>query len=131
MTVAKALAQWMETNGFGVVGTNLYIGAVPQKAPKASWWILGAGGTPVIRPETGEKGKAYIFNVFYRNTDSEDVDERLQALEEKANSKMCPELPPYDCLSVEATGFQSDNDLDAEDRTVGTVQLTITIYQSE
>lgn len=131
MTVAKAIAQWMEDNNFGVLGTNLFIGSVPKDAPKASWWIVGGGGTPVVKAQTGERIKEYIFNVFYRNIDAEDVDEKLQALEIFANSKVCHTLPTYETVELEAIGFQSDNDLDLEDRSVGTVQLKATIYQSE
>lgn len=131
MTVAQALAQWMQENGFGTLGTDLFIGSVPEGAPTASWWILGGGGAPTIKNHTGEKVKAYIFSVLYRNTDSENVDERMQALEEKANSKACHDLAGYDTIELEASGFQSDNDLDGEDRTLGSVEITATVYQSE
>lgn len=130
MTVLKAFTEWMENNGFGVRGTNLYVGAVPKKAPKASWWVVGGGGSPTLRSDTGEKMKAYVFSVFYRNIDAEDVDEKLQALEEKLNNKDCKELNGYETIDVEATGFASDNDLDGEDRVIGTVEATVTVYQS-
>lgn len=131
MTVARSLAQWMEDNGFGVFNTDLFIGTLPkEKNIIAGWWIVGGGGAPVIRADTGEKAKAYVFAVFYRNIDSEDVDTRLQALEEAANSKDCHSIEDYDTIDMEATGFQSDQDLDGEDRTIGTVEITITVYQS-
>lgn len=131
MTVAQALLKWLEDNGFGTRGTDLFIGSIPKEKNRINgWWIVGGGGTPNIRAETGEKGKQYIFSVFYRNTDSSDVDEKLQLLEETANNKECHELEGYETLDMEATGFQSDQDLDAEDRTVGVVEITVTIYQS-
>lgn len=131
MTVAQALAQWMQDNGIGVRGTDIFIGSAPLDAPTACYWIIGGGGTPVIRAQTGGKGKAYIFNVFYRNTDASDVDSKLQALEELANRGVCYSLSGYDTLDIEASSFQSDNDLDLEDRAVGTVQITVTVYQAE
>lgn len=131
MTVQRALAQWMEDNGFGVFNTDLFIGSIPfEKKVNAGWWIVGGGGSPQIRAQTGEKTKAYIFSVFYRNTDAEDVDEKLQALEELANSKACHSLNGYETVDLEASGFQSDSDLDIEDRTIGSVEITATIYQS-
>lgn len=130
MTIKQALAQWMQDNGFGTQGTDLYIGAVPEEAPTACWWLVGGGGAPVQKNQTGEKTKSYVFTIFYRNTDSQDVDEQLQALEELANSKACHDLNGYDTIELEASGFQSDADLDAEDRTIGSVEITATVYQS-
>ena len=131
MTIKRSFAQWMEDNGFGTFGTDLFIGTVPfEKKKKAAWWILGGGGSPSIRAQTGEKMKQYILTVFYRNTDSEDVDEKLQLLEETANNKECHQIPEYETVDMEATGFQSDQDLDGEDRTIGSVEVTVTVYQS-
>lgn len=130
MTVQRALAKWLQENGFGIFGTDLFIGSVPDNAPTASWWIIGGGGSPTLRADTGEKMKAYIFSVFYRNTDSEDVDTKLQALEIKANDKSCKSLDDYETVDLEASGFQSDADIDLEDRTIGSVEITVLIYQS-
>lgn len=130
MTVQRSLAKWMQDNGFGTYNSNLFIGSVPQNAPIASWWIIGGGGSPTVKNETGEKMKAYLFNILYRSTDSEDVDLKLQSLEEKANSKDCLSIEDYETIEMEASGFQSDGDIDAEDRTIGSVEMTIIVYQS-
>lgn len=130
MTVQRALAKWMQDNGFGTFGTDLFIGSVPDKAPKAAWWLIGGGGSPSLRPHTGEKMKQYLFSVFYRNTDAEDVDIKLQALEELANNKACKTLDGYNTIDLEASGFQTDQDIDLEDRALGSVEITVTVYQS-
>lgn len=131
MTIKRAFAQWLQDNGFGTFNTDLFIGGIPLEIDlTAGWWIVGGGGTPIIRAQTGEKSKAYILTVFYRNTDSEDVDEKLQLLEETVNSPECHSLTGYETIDMEATGFQSDDDLDGEDRTIGSVEVTITVYQS-
>lgn len=130
MTIQRSIAKWMQDNGFGTFGTNLFIGSVPQNAPSASWWILGGGGASSIKAQTGERVKQYIFSVLYRSHDAQDVDEKLQNLEVFANSKACHELQDYETVEVEATGFQSDNDLDGEDRAVGAVEITATVHQS-
>lgn len=129
MTIKRSLIKWMQDNGFGVYNTNLFIGGVPLQAPVASWWVLGGGGAPTIKNQTGEKVKAYIFNVLYRNIDAEDVDQQLQAIEEKANSNACFDLEDYETVEMEATGFQTDGDLDGEDRSVGSVEIVVTVYQ--
>lgn len=131
MTVAQALAQFLQDNGFGTVGTNLFINSVPLEAPKASWWIVGGGGNSTIRAQTGEKVKAYIYTIFYRNTDASDVDSQLQNLEEFFNSKACKSLgDDYQTIDMESTGFQVTADLDLEDRSLGSIEVTITVYQS-
>jgi len=132
MTIKRAFAQWMEDNGFGTFGDNLFIGTVPfEKKKDAAWWILGGGGAPTVRAQTGEKMKQYIITVFYRNTDAEDVDQKLQNFEETVNNKECHSLTGYETIDMEGTGFQSDQDLDGEDRTVGSVEVTVTVYQSQ
>lgn len=130
MTVQRALAKWMENNGFGVFNADLFIGTIPlERKINAGWWIIGGGGAPILKPETGEKMKQYVFAVFYRDTDPEQVDQKLQALEEMANSNTCHSLEDYDTVELEATGFQSDNDMDSEDRTLASVEITVTVYQ--
>lgn len=131
MTIKQSLAQLMEDNGFGTRGDDLFLGAVPQQAPTRSFWILGGGGSPVIRNQTGEKSKNYLFTVFMRNTDAENVDETLQSLEEFFNSKQCFELEDYTLIEIEASGFQTDGDIDIEGRTLGSIEVSVTTYQSE
>lgn len=132
MTIKRALAQWMNDNGYGVFNTDLFLDAIPvEREIVAGWWIVGGGGAPIVKNKSGEKTKAYIYSIFYRNTDSEDVDTKLQALEEAFNSKSCKELQGYETIDVEATGLQSDGDLDGQDRTIGSIEVTITTYQSE
>lgn len=130
MTITQSFANWLQLHGFGVQGADLYIGSVPHGAPKAAWWLINAGGTPVIRAQTGEKAKQYLFTVLYRHTDAQMVDEQLQNLEETANSKACHELTDYDVLDMEASGLATDNDIDGEDRSLGSVEIAVTVYQS-
>lgn len=132
MTIKKAFVNYMaNTLSLGIVGTDIFIGSIPKNAQKKGWWVVGGGGSPTTRASTGEKIKSYLLSVYYRNTDSEDVDEVLQAFEHEINSKQCTQLEGFDTIEMEATGFQSDQDIDADDRTVGLVQVTISVYQSE
>jgi len=132
MTLSGALAKYIQDLGiYGIFGTDIFIGAVPsEKAEAKAMWIVGAGGAPVIRNQTGEKTKSYIRTIFYRNTDAEDVDTVLQGLETHFNSKLCDQLEGYDTIDMEASGLATDGDIDAEDRTIGSIELTITVYQS-
>lgn len=128
MNIVKSFAEYMADKGFGTQGTDLFIGAAPQQSPDECWWIVAAGGSPILKGIGGNKMKNYLFNVFFRDRDQENVLNRLQAFEEEMNSGNCDQLNGYDSIEIEATGFPVDQDLEQEDRTVGLVQVTVTTY---
>jgi hypothetical protein len=130
MNINEAFIGFLETGGFGTFGINMYIGGVPLDAPDKALWILAGGGSNVGKNETGEKLKNYIISIFYRNTDAKDVLDTLQEIEELLNANNCITLSGYNVVEVEATQFPVDQDLDNEDRTVGLVQATITVYNN-
>lgn len=128
MNIAEAFAEFLQDQGFGSLGDSLRIGTVPLDAPSTCWWIITSGGSTVSQNHTGERRKQYLIQVFYRNVDATEVYNQLQALEELINSDSCTQLSGYDTIDIEATSFPTDQDVDAEDRTVGVVQVTITTY---
>jgi hypothetical protein len=128
MNITAAFKDFLVTEGFGVFGDDLFIGTIPQESPDKAMWILSGGGSPSSDKFTNNKEKQYIVSVFYRNTDQEDVYETLQRLEELVNSNGCTQLGDYDTFDMQCTLFPTDNDLDQEDRTVGLIEVTITIY---
>lgn len=130
MNITKSFIQFMEDEGFGTFGTDIFIGGAPLEAPDPCWWVLSSGGTNTIKTHTGEKVKNYTINVFYRNTDAEDVYETLQTFEEDVNSAGCIQLDTYDTIEMEALLYPTDQDIDLEDRTVGVVEVAITVYSS-
>jgi hypothetical protein len=128
MTISKSFATYLQSAGFGTLGTNLYIGGAPMDAPDTCMWILAGGGSPIVKNQTGEKVKQYFLSVFYRSTDAEDVDDTLHALEVNLNSPTCPQLTDFDTIEIECTSFPTDQDIDNENRTEGLLQVTITNY---
>lgn len=134
MTITKAFAQWMQDNDFATQGQDLFIGGVPadlvDKAPDTCWWIYANGGTPITKNTTGEKQKNYLINVYFRDLNAQNVDETMQTFELLVNGKNCDQLEGFDTIEMEATGFQTDIDLDNEERTVGFVQVTIRVYSN-
>jgi hypothetical protein len=128
MNITEAFKDFLVAEGFGTFGSDLFIGTVPKSAPNNCMWILSAGGSPISRNITNNKQKQYIVSVFYRNTDQQDVYETLQELEELINSDGCTQLGSYNTFDIECTLFPTDNDLDMEDRSVGLIEVAITIY---
>lgn len=130
MNIVKAFIDYMATLGFGTFGTDLFIGGAPQDAPDACWWAVANGGSPISKSVTGQKMKNYIINVFYRDTDQEIVMNRLEQFETLMNSGNCDEIAGYDKVEISANVFPTDQDLEAQDRTLGLVQVTITVYSN-
>jgi len=129
MNITKAFVDFMQSNGFGTFNSDLFIGGVPQDAPNRALWVISAGGNSKSKNDAGEKQKNYLLNVYFRNIDGQDVYDTLQDLEELLNSANCFELEGYEVIEIEATIFPTDQDLDMQERTIGMLQVTLTIYK--
>ena len=130
MNVAKSFVEYMESLGMGTFSTDIFVGGIPQDAPDNSWWVISSGGSPIRKNHTGERIKDYILDVFYRNTNAEDVYESIQEFEEEINSKGCVQLSGYDTVEMEASILSTDRDIDNEDRVLSLLQVRISIYQN-
>lgn len=129
MNIAKDFSQFMQTQGFGVLGTDLFIGGVDLSAPSNCWWIVSSGGASEPRNITGERQNSYTLEVYYRNKDANLVYDTMQELSDAINSVGCLELANYTFIAMESIVFPTDNDLDDEERTVGVIQVSLTVYQ--
>lgn len=131
MNIARDFADQLISLGFGTTfGTDVFIGGAPQEANEC-WWIVSAGGSPEVRNQTGEVRKNYILNVFYRSTDEESVYNEMQSLEIELNKSNCLQLSNFDTIEIVATLFPTDQDIDSQERTVGTIQVAIKTYYKE
>lgn len=128
MNITRDFVTWMESKVLATFGSTVYIGSVPQDAPDTCWWVLSSGGNTLSKNNTGEKQKNYIISVFYRSIDAENVYDTLQSFEELVNAKDCVVFTNYDILELQATVYPTDQDIDNEERTVGLVQILLTVY---
>lgn len=131
MNITRAFAEYLATITASTIGQDLFIGQAPSsdKAPDSIWWVSGSGGDVTTRVKSGENLKSYLIEVHYRNRNYQTVYENMQSLEERLNDDPCTQLNGFDTVDIEATTFPVDDDLDAEDRKVGLLQATITIYK--
>lgn len=129
-TISEAFIAWLETEGVGTFGTDIFLNQVPQDAPDDCWRVITAGGAPVLKLKTGEKVKQYYTSVYYRGLLNKNVERLLFRLEEKLNSSKCVDISGFDILEIEATQFPSDVDLDNEERRIGFLQATVRLYKS-
>lgn len=131
MNITEAFVEYLESLLLGTLGVDIFIGSVPQDAPNNCYWLVGSGGSPVSRNQTGEVVKNYTIDIFYRNLSAEVVYNTLQDLEIEVNKAVCTQLNGFDTIEMQAVLFPSDQDIDNEDRTVGLVQVLVKTYYKE
>lgn len=131
MNLAEAFVDYLDDIGIATFGQDLFIGNAPssKQVSNTIWWIETSGGNKTIKAKTGEAMKEYLVDVYCRSNDYEYVYDQLQSLEETLNCAHCVELDGYDVVEVEALTFPIDNDLDSEDRKVGYLQASLTVYK--
>lgn len=131
MNLAASFATYLATVTTSTIGQDLFIGQAPSsnKVPDSIWTVSASGGAKNISLQSGESVKNYLIEVMYRNRDYETVYNKLHDLEEDLNAGNCTELSGFNVLSIEATTFPVDNDLDAEDRKIGMLVATVLTHK--
>ena len=131
--ILDSFATYMETLGVATRGQDLFIGEAPSsdilnnKDP--IWWIIDSGGQPIKKNSTGESMKAYSVQIYCRNRNVKDIKTAMFSLEENLNCDGCFQLDGFDTINIEASTFPIDQDIDAEDRKIGMLQVNLTIYK--
>ncbi len=129
-TIAERFTEWLDTEGIATFGVDLYLNQVPESAPDICYWVITSGGSPIQRLRTGEKVKQYFATVHHRNISGEELEKNLFNLEQLLNEPNCLQLEGFEVVSVEASQFPSDTDLDNEERRIGMLQANIQVYKS-
>lgn len=129
--LAKDFAQYLEDGGFGTIGVDLYVGDVPLDTdyPDGVMWVTLNGGFISKKNVTGESVKVQSVGVYYRGFSYEDVYNTVQNIEETINSDGCTQLDNFSVLDMNVTTFPIDQDLDSEDRKVGYLEVSLTLYK--
>lgn len=131
MTVAKAFVNFLETKGYGIFGQNIFLYRVPNslKTDTELLWVIPSGGMPIRYNQTGEMIKEYSFIINFRSMSAEKIDVVLNDLEQILNCSSCVSLKGFELVSIRATQFPADQDLDAENRMVGMINCSIQVYK--
>lgn len=132
MTIGQSFIKFLESQGCGVFGQDLFLIRVPNslKTKTNIFWVTPSGGNPVQRNKTKELIKSYSFIIHFRSQSAREVDERLFALEKVLNCMSCVNLEEFNLVSIKATQFGADQDLDSEDRMIGTISVQIEVYEN-
>lgn len=131
-TVAESFVQLIEAWGLGTSGQDLFLHRVPNSKQVASdiTWITCAGGTPSGYNLTGERLFTYIFNVNVRSTNAKTVEKKLWAFSDKLSCLGCYSLMDHEVISVRVSNFNIRQDLDAEERMYGYIQVQLVVHQT-
>lgn len=131
MNIAESFANYLQTNNIATLGQNLFIGNAPSsnRVPDSIYWIIESGGSSLNKNMTGESTKNYVLELYYRDRNYKTVYDNLAVIEEKISCEGCMTLSGFDIIKIEVTSFPIDNDLDSEDRKIGTLQITLTTYR--
>lgn len=137
MNVVRAFAEYLQGAGVATLGQNLFISRVPSSKklreenidPNRIFWLKAGGGSPVSKSVNGSSTKNHVIEIYLRDLEGNAVNETLQELGDDLSCAGCVTLEGYDVVEVDTNGPWSDQDLDDEERTVGLLQVTITIHK--
>lgn len=131
MTIAKSFVKFLENKGYGIFGQNIFLYRVPNslKTETELLWVIPSGGMPIRANQTGEMIKEYSFTIYFRSMSAEKVDKALNDLEQTLNCSSCVQLEGFELVSIRATQFPADQDLDSENRMVGMINCSISVYK--
>lgn len=129
-TVSEAFVEWLQDNGYGVFGQNLFLGQVPQDAPDAVFWVITSGGSPIQKLPSGGAVKQYFISLYYRDDREVNIERTLFAIEELLNCSSCINLTGLQVYDVQSSQFPTDQDIDKEERRIGFLQANIKIYKN-
>lgn len=131
MTILDSFAEYLDNLGIATLGQDLFIGEAPssKQVSDSIWWIIDTGGNNLINLSTGEQVKNHRISIYHRGTNYQTVKDNIHDAEELINSDGCTQLNGYETLDIELASFPIDNDIDAEDRKIGLLQINLKTYK--
>lgn len=132
MTLSQSFVKLLEEKGYGTFGQNIYLFRVPNsmKTETEILWLIPTGGTPISRNKTGEMVKSYQILIYYRSNSARKVDEVMNDLEQMLNCASCVNLEGFELVDIRVTQLPIDQDLDSENRMVGSISVQLQVYKS-
>lgn len=128
-TVSEAFIKWMEDNGYGTFGTDIFLNQIPEKAVDNAFWVVTAGGSVTRSMVTTESIQQFSTQVFYRNAAGVEVEHKIFALNQQINNTAGLTLDSFEVYNIKAT-MPNDNDRDAENRRLASIVVSIQIHVS-
>ena len=130
VTVSEAFVEWLEIEGYGAFGENIFLNRLGLKTPRDSFTVITNGGQLVRRLITGEAVKQYLIQVQYRDVSNKKVDRTLFNLEERINARDCFKLTGFEVDQVSTAQFASNQDIDLEELQTGLLTVNVQLYRA-
>lgn len=132
MTLLQSFVKFLEAKGYGIPGQNIYMYRVPnsKKTETEVLWLIPTGGYPSSTNRTGEMIKSYQILIYFRSNNARKVDTVLNDLEQTLNCSQCVDLEGFELVGIRATQLPADQDLDSENRIVGSINCQLEVYKS-
>ena len=111
-----------------VFGDDIFFMRVPVTGKKAIFWLIQNGGYVERQLKTRQKVKTYSYMLRYRDIKAKDVDEMIFKTETILNRLSCIKFKNFYVYSVQVNSLGTDEDVDVQDRYVGSLSLTVSIY---
>lgn len=127
--IVEAFRDWMETESLATPGQDLFISKAPTGT--TAYWLVASGGNTGVRYPNGGGITDTTISVYYRDPEPKNVYDNLEALRDSVECAGCLELEGYTVVSIYTTGPFADQDLDSEDRTVGLLEITLSLKKKE
>lgn len=128
MNIVRSFATYLEDQGYGTFGTDIFIGGFPVEAPDNSLSLQAASGNIEKKNVTNEHMDVVHIDILCRNIDEEQLYETLESIKTTINDDGCTQLDGYDTIDMECIIFPTDRDLEEEDRSLGLIQASIRVY---
>lgn len=129
-TVNSDVLNYVQFIGCGTFGTDLFFGRVPNsnKTTTKLWWLSQTNLNQTKHNVTGEDSLRYQYELHYRSTSLQDVDEEMFRITKEIVGSHCYELDNFHTIEINLVSAGQRTDIDSEGRVVGTVVFTVSVY---
>lgn len=133
-TVNNEIIRFLETNGCGTFGIDLFFGRVPEKnakgepTPTDCWWVIPMSTSVSRHNVTGEDTLRFPYTVFYRSRQIKKLDRELANLTIAILDSHCHNLNGYKTMDIELVATNQNYGEDQEERAYASLGFTATLY---
>lgn len=133
-TVNNEIINFLEDNGCGVFGIDLFFGRVPEKniegkpVPTDCWWIMPLSTSTSRHNVTGEDTIRFPYTLFCRSRKIKTLDKNLAKATNAIIDSRCYNLNGYQTISLELVSTNQGYGEDQEERAYASLGFAATLY---
>ncbi len=132
MNIVKTFANYLQDElGLGTLGQDIFVSRAPGGVGTLNdiWWLVLDQPSSSERTATGEWRQSVGIGVYFRSVNPETVYNSMEILNQDLLATGCITLVGYNVIEpIQTNGPFIDQDIDLEERTVGKLEVILTIY---